>query len=148
MPRLTDEELAERHPGVVELLSYFEYAHLPDHLQDVSRPIGDLAHEMVAILPDGPELTAGLRKLLEGKDCLVRQALRTTITRERGPWVAPNARKGEIERISGADADAYLRGEVDRGAGPDDEPADDESGTPRTGDPHGTFGTNRGVVQR
>jgi hypothetical protein len=30
---------------------------------------------MVIALPDGPELTAGLRKLLEAKDCLVRAAL-------------------------------------------------------------------------
>jgi hypothetical protein len=27
------------------------------------------------MLPDGPELTVGLRKLLEAKDCLVRAAL-------------------------------------------------------------------------
>ncbi|PRY56421.1 hypothetical protein B0I28_10970 [Glycomyces artemisiae] len=30
---------------------------------------------MIAALPDGPELTAGLRKLLEAKDCFVRAAL-------------------------------------------------------------------------
>lgn len=30
---------------------------------------------MVDQLPDGPELTAGLRKLLEAKDCFVRAAL-------------------------------------------------------------------------
>jgi hypothetical protein len=27
------------------------------------------------LIPDGPELTAGLRKLLEAKDCLVRASL-------------------------------------------------------------------------
>lgn len=27
------------------------------------------------MLPDGPELTAGLRKLLEAKDCFVRAAV-------------------------------------------------------------------------
>ena len=35
----------------------------------------DLAEAMVNALPDGPELTAGLRKLLEAKDCFVRAAL-------------------------------------------------------------------------
>lgn len=102
MARLSADELADRHPGVIELLTFFEYAHLPDHLQAISRPCAELAHEMVGGLPDGAELTAGLRKLLEGKDCFVRQALRTTITRERGPWVAPNAREAvaglEVER--------------------------------------------------
>lgn len=30
---------------------------------------------VINTLPDGPELTAGLRKLLEAKDCFVRAAL-------------------------------------------------------------------------
>jgi len=30
---------------------------------------------MIRVLPDGPELTSGLRKLLEAKDCFVRAAL-------------------------------------------------------------------------
>jgi hypothetical protein len=65
----------ERHPATTGLLRYFEYAHLPEHLQAVSKPVGDLAQDMAAKLPDGPELTTGLRKLLEAKDCLVRAAL-------------------------------------------------------------------------
>lgn len=44
----------------------------------MSKPCGDLAQELVAVLPDGPELSAGLRKLLEAKDCFVRAALDTT----------------------------------------------------------------------
>jgi hypothetical protein len=40
----------------------------------VSKPVGDLANQMADQLPDGPELTTGLRKLL-AKDCLVRAAL-------------------------------------------------------------------------
>lgn len=35
---------------------------------------------MIRELPDGPELTAGLRKLLEAKDCFVRQARHLTKT--------------------------------------------------------------------
>ena len=70
--------MADRHPGTTHLLRYFEYAHLPVHLQPVSAACGDLAQQMTAALPDGPELTAGLRKLLEAKDCFVRAALDTT----------------------------------------------------------------------
>jgi hypothetical protein len=64
-----------RHPGVGQILRYFAWSHLPEHLQAISRPVGDLATEMVDRLPDGPELTAGLRKLLEAKDCFVRANL-------------------------------------------------------------------------
>jgi len=58
-----------------QLMKYFEYAHLPAHLQLVSRPIGELAKQMDAELGDSAEKTAGLRKLLEAKDCLVRAKL-------------------------------------------------------------------------
>lgn len=58
-----------------EILRYFEYKHLPDHLQGVSKPFCKLAVTMVETLPNGVELCAGLRKLLEAKDCAVRAAL-------------------------------------------------------------------------
>lgn len=64
-----------RHPGTQQIARYFAYDHLPAHLQVISKPCHDLAEAMVDALPDGPELTAGLRKLLEGKDCFVRAAL-------------------------------------------------------------------------
>lgn len=57
------------------IMKYFAYAHLPAKLQEVSKPIGELAQQMDAQLPNGPEKSAGLRKLLEAKDCLVRAAL-------------------------------------------------------------------------
>ncbi|EIU7559405.1 hypothetical protein ABN072_06220 [Providencia rettgeri] len=57
------------------IMKYFEYQHLPTHLQEVSKPIGDLAKQMDEQLPDGAEKSAGLRKLLEAKDCLVRAKL-------------------------------------------------------------------------
>lgn len=68
---------ALRHPATEHLLRYFAYDHLPERLQAVSKPCGDLAQEMVAALPDGPELSTGLRKLLEAKDCFVRAVLDT-----------------------------------------------------------------------
>lgn len=54
------------------IMKYFAYQHLPAHLQEVSKPIGDLATLMDETLPDGAEKSAGLRKLLEAKDALVR----------------------------------------------------------------------------
>ena len=65
-----------RHPSTTHLLQYFTHAHLPEGpLRDVSSQLGALSRDMVAQLPDGPELTAGLRKLLEAKECFVRAAL-------------------------------------------------------------------------
>lgn len=64
------------------LLQYFVYMHLPAHLQDVSRPFCDLAHHLANTIPDGPELTVCLRKLLESKDCAVRAALSPPVPRE------------------------------------------------------------------
>ena len=58
-----------------EIMKYFECAHLPQKLQEVSGPICELARQMDDKLPDGPEKSAGLRKLLEAKDCLVRASL-------------------------------------------------------------------------
>ena len=59
-----------------QILEYFKYEHLPEKLQVISRPFGELAFQMAA--HDGPtkaEVAAGLRKLLEAKDCFVRAAL-------------------------------------------------------------------------
>jgi hypothetical protein len=57
------------------IMKYFEYKHLPNHLQKISEPVGELAKQMDDILPDCAEKSAGLRKLLEAKDCFVRTAL-------------------------------------------------------------------------
>jgi hypothetical protein len=54
------------------LLQFFDYKHLPEHLQKVSMPFGRLAQEIIATLPRNPERTVALRKLLEAKDCAVR----------------------------------------------------------------------------
>lgn len=64
-----------RHPGTEHLLSLFAYEHLPPHLQQVSKQLADVAACLTGLLGDGPELTAGLRKLVEAKDCFVRQAV-------------------------------------------------------------------------
>jgi len=56
-------------------IQFFEYDHLPEKLKAVSKPIAELAHLMEDTLPDGPEKNAGMRKLLEAKDCFVRSVL-------------------------------------------------------------------------
>lgn len=62
-------------PAKPVIHQYFAYGHLPAFLQDASKPIGDLADKLEATIPDGPEKDAGMRKLLEAKDCFVRAAL-------------------------------------------------------------------------
>ena len=62
-------------PTTDRMLQFFAYEHLPPHLQAVSRPFGDLARHIVRTLPSNAERTAGLRKLLEAKDCAVRALL-------------------------------------------------------------------------
>ncbi len=62
------------HPSTENLLKFFHFEHLPDELRPISKACHDLAYVMVADLGEGPELTTGLRKLLEAKDCFVRQS--------------------------------------------------------------------------
>ena len=57
------------------ILAHFDYEHLPPNLAAISRGFHQLAHHMAKQLPQGPETAAGLRKLLEAKDCFVRAAL-------------------------------------------------------------------------
>ena len=57
------------------IMKYFEYAHLPPKLQEISKSFAELAKKMDDNLPDGAEKSAGLRKLLEAKDAMVRAAL-------------------------------------------------------------------------
>ena len=57
------------------MLQFFAYEHLPEHLQEVSKPFSELAQRIVDTLPMNPERTVALRKLLEAKDCAVRAKL-------------------------------------------------------------------------
>ena len=62
-------------PRTAAMLRWFAHDHLPADLKAVSAACSDLAETMANHLPEGPELTAGLRKLLEAKDCFVRAAV-------------------------------------------------------------------------
>jgi hypothetical protein len=58
-----------------QILRFFAYEHLPQYLQNLSKPFGDLAELIETNLPDSPEKTVAFRKLLEAKDCAVRAAI-------------------------------------------------------------------------
>lgn len=62
-------------PPIEHIAQFFEYTHLPKHLQEVSKPFCELADEIIKTLPQNPERTVALRKLLESKDAAVRAKL-------------------------------------------------------------------------
>ena len=57
------------------LMQFFKFDHLPENLQEPSRSCAELASKMDETLAESAEKTAGLRKLLEAKDCFVRAEL-------------------------------------------------------------------------
>ena len=57
------------------MVKFFEYSHLPPHLQEVSKLFYALVKELIFHLESGPERTVAFRKLLEAKDAAVRAAL-------------------------------------------------------------------------
>jgi len=57
------------------ILRYFKYEHLTGDLATTSRYFYQLAIQIEEMVPDSAEKSAGLRKLLEAKDCIVRASL-------------------------------------------------------------------------
>jgi hypothetical protein len=57
------------------IMKYFKYDHLPDKLAKISKPFYELARSIEDGVAGSAEKSAGLRKLLEAKDCIVRAAL-------------------------------------------------------------------------
>lgn len=65
------------HPSMQSIMRAFDNSHLdnaPEDVQKVFDTCAGLANWMVANLPSSSEVVAGLRHLLEAKDCFVRQA--------------------------------------------------------------------------
>lgn len=69
------ERYANRHPATVEVLKGFRVEHLRGDPQGVVLDYLDLIERLLERLPDGPEGTVALRKLLESKDSAVRAAV-------------------------------------------------------------------------
>lgn len=57
------------------ILRFFESGHLPQYLQEIAECLQMAAEFLEDVLPDGPEKSTCLRKLLEAKDCAIRAAL-------------------------------------------------------------------------
>lgn len=64
-----------RNPATVQVLRWFDADHLSGMPHNAAMVVRMTAHELARALPDGPELTTGLRKLLEARDCFVRAAI-------------------------------------------------------------------------
>jgi hypothetical protein len=76
VPIFMETNMADDNPPTIEpMLQFFKYEHLPEKLRVISAPFGKLAHDMVEKLPRNAERSAGLRKLLEAKDCAVRAVI-------------------------------------------------------------------------
>lgn len=57
------------------ILQFFTWAHLPPHLQQVSKPFQALAEAIVVDIPDNAERAVCLRMILVAKDAAVRAVL-------------------------------------------------------------------------
>lgn len=57
------------------IMRYFEYEHLPEKLRQISQQFSQIAWYTIEVVPPSAERTAGLRKILEAKDCIVRAGL-------------------------------------------------------------------------
>lgn len=67
--------MSSRNPSVEAVARFFEFSHLPEPLHSIAAECALLKDSMLNNLEDDPELTVGLRKLLEAKDCFVRAAV-------------------------------------------------------------------------
>jgi hypothetical protein len=66
----------------MDLIQFFEYKHLPEHLQSVSKPFCEMAKNIIKALPPNTEREMALRKLLEAKDCAVRAMIYKNETKD------------------------------------------------------------------
>lgn len=65
------------HPATESLLKLIDREQLPAEHKELEFAFSVLAHTVANMETEhGAELTAGLRKLLEAKDCIVRAALK------------------------------------------------------------------------
>lgn len=68
--------LDSRHPSTQHMMTMLKpNPNLRGVQADIAEDVWIFAVDMVTTNADSPELTAGLRKLLEAKDCFVRASL-------------------------------------------------------------------------
>jgi len=69
---------AGRHPGVQTAMAWLAFAHLPAHLQRITRALYAAADDLLHRIPtDSAELVTGLNRLVEAKDWMVRAGIRS-----------------------------------------------------------------------
>ena len=74
--REIEDHFKDRHPSTQHMMKVLvPNPNLPAPQSEVATQCWTLALSMCTSQEDGPELTAGLRKLLEAKDCFVRNSL-------------------------------------------------------------------------
>lgn len=73
----TKHAATQRHPSTEAVLRWLEpNPNLPDPQREIAQAVELLAEQVLHAVPeDSAELTTGLRKLLEAKDCFVRASL-------------------------------------------------------------------------
>lgn len=71
---LEDNLTAGRHPAVVKLAGYFDARRTGERARPIAAEIEHTARTMLAAIPDSSELSVGLRKLLEARECFIRAA--------------------------------------------------------------------------
>lgn len=63
------------HVAVRDKLQWLEYRHLPEHLQEVSKPFCELGHLISGPMGlRGDQAILALQHLIDAKDCAVRAA--------------------------------------------------------------------------
>lgn len=82
------------------IMQFFAHAHLSARLQRIAAPVADLAEWVLTELPDNAEKAAGLRKLLEAKDCFVRAALFAAEPKAGGVSPAGSQPAGERTEVA------------------------------------------------
>ncbi|MFI8299981.1 hypothetical protein ACIGCZ_29055 [Streptomyces nigra] len=115
---------ADLHPAVTQMLSNFRYDHLPQHLQQVSKPFHDLAHQLAETLA-GPEVTKALDDLWKSKNWAVLAASTAALEGEPPAPAVPEIGDVVFYRLTAGDAahinpwrrDFYQSGSADSRTG-------------------------------
>lgn len=67
---MNDSNRNEKHE------KYFKSSHLPEgKIQKIAQSFRSMIVDLNKLTPEGPEKSAGVRKMLEAKDCFVRANL-------------------------------------------------------------------------
>jgi len=72
-----DAIASKRLPAVRDALQWLTFAHLPEALQNFSRPFYVAAVELISSVNDSPELIHALNGLIAAKDWAVRAGIRS-----------------------------------------------------------------------